>query len=72
MSSFNAAASAPADSGKLDLPTASNSAVAALASAIGSYDSTKLTAASDQAATEETQRLKSLLGGNHQGYLAAK
>ena len=39
---------------------------------VPNYDN-QLTAASNQASTEDTQRLKALLGGNHgQGFLAAK
>jgi hypothetical protein len=72
LSSFNAASAQTPQATKLEMPTANNAAVAALASAIGSYDS-KLTAASNQAATEDSQRLKALLTGSHsQGILAAK
>jgi hypothetical protein len=64
LSSFNAAAAAATENAtKLDLPSATNTSVAALASAIGSYDN-QLTAASNSVATEETQRLKALLTGN--------
>jgi hypothetical protein len=74
LSSFNAAAAAAIDNAtKLDLPSATSASVAALASAIGSYDNTQLTAASNSAATEDSQRLKALLTGNHSsGILAAK
>jgi hypothetical protein len=70
MSSYT---SQPATSGstKLEVPTSSNGSVAALASAIGSYEN-KLTAASHSASTEETLRLKALQNGAQHGLLAAK
>jgi hypothetical protein len=71
LSQFGAAAAATTVNAKLEVPSTSSTAVAALADAISSYDN-KLTAVSNSAASEDSLRLKALQGGNHQGILAAK
>jgi hypothetical protein len=72
MSSFDAAAAATAaNATKLEMPTTTSTAVAAMADAISSYDN-KLTAVSNSAASEDTLRLKALQGNQNQGILAAR